>query len=53
VVQNVNNTERATYVPTKMEIDISLIPVNTRNQISKSFSFKEFANGNLLKRGYW
>jgi hypothetical protein len=53
VVQNVNNTERATYVPTKMEIDISLIPVNTRNQISKSFSFKEFANGDLLKRGYW
>ncbi len=53
VVQNVNNTERATYVPTKMEIDITLIPVNTRNQISKSFSFKEFANGDLLKRGYW
>lgn len=53
VTQNVNNTERATYVPTKMEIDISLIPVNTRNQISKGFSFKEFANGNLVKKGYW
>ena len=53
VVQSVNNTERATYVPTKMEIDINLIPVNTRNQISKGFSFKEFANGNLVKKGYW
>jgi hypothetical protein len=53
VTQNVSNTQRATYVPTKMEVDISLIPVQTRDQVSKQFSLKGFANGNLLKGGFW
>jgi hypothetical protein len=53
VTQNVANTERATYVPTKMEIDITLIPVQTRDQVSKQFSLKNFANGNGLKGGFW
>jgi hypothetical protein len=42
-----------TYVPTKMQITISLLPVQTRSQISKQFSVKQFANGNLLKGGFW
>ena len=42
-----------TYVPTKMEISITLLPVQSRSQISNNFSVKEFANGNLLKGGYW
>jgi len=49
----VNNTQRPTYVPTKMEIAIQLLPVNTRSQVSQQFSLKEFANGNLLKGGFW
>jgi len=49
----VNNTNECTYVPTKMEIDIVLTPVQTRSQVSKQFSLKEFANGNLLKGGFW
>ncbi len=49
----VTNTTRATYVPTKMEIDITLIPVQTRSQVSKQFSLKGFANGDLLKGGFW
>ena len=49
----VNNTNECTYVPTKMEIDIVLIPVQTRSQVSKQFSLKGFANGNLLKGGFW
>jgi hypothetical protein len=49
----VNNTQRPTYVPTKMEIAITLLPVNTRSQVSQQFSLKEFANGNLLKGGFW
>jgi hypothetical protein len=36
-----------------MEIDIVLTPVQTRSQVSKQFSLKEFANGNLLKGGFW
>jgi len=42
-----------TYVPTKMEISITLFPMQSRSQISNNFSVKEFANGNLLKGGYW
>ena len=49
----VNNTNECTYVPTRMEIDIVLTPVQTRSQVSKQFSLKEFANGNLLKGGFW
>jgi hypothetical protein len=53
VVGSVNNTQLANYVPTKMEIDITLIPVQTRSQVSKQFSLSNFANGNLIKGGYW
>jgi hypothetical protein len=53
IVQNVNNLTEATYVPTKIEINITLLPTNTRSQVSQQFSVKEFANGNLLKGGFW
>ena len=42
-----------TYVPTKMEMSISLLPMQTRQQVSKEFSLRAFANGNLLKGGFW
>jgi hypothetical protein len=44
---------RPTYVPTKMEITLTLLPIQSRQQVSKQFSLKEFANGNLLKGGFW
>jgi hypothetical protein len=53
VVGSVNSTQLANYVPTKMEIDITLIPVQTRSQVSKQFSLKGFANGDLIKNGFW
>jgi hypothetical protein len=53
VVGSVNNTQLANYVPTKMEIDLTLIPVQTRSQVSKQFSMEGFANGNLLRGGFW
>lgn len=46
-------TDSPTYVPTKMEISITLLPVQTRTQVSKQFSLSNFANGNLLKGGFW
>jgi hypothetical protein len=46
-------TNNPTYVPTKMEINITLLPVQSRQQVSKQFSVKEFANGNLIKGGFW
>jgi hypothetical protein len=44
---------QTTYVPTKMEIQVTLLPVQTRQQVSQQFSVKNFANGNLLKGGFW
>jgi hypothetical protein len=46
-------TTSPTYVPTKMEISIILLPVQTRIQVSQQFSMEKFANGNLQKGGYW
>jgi hypothetical protein len=41
------------YVPTKMEISLTLLPMQSRQQVSKQFSLKGFANGNLLRGGFW
>ena len=51
-VTNTTNTN-STYVPTKMEISVQLLPIQTRSQQSKQFSVQAFANGNLLKGGFW
>lgn len=42
-----------TYVPTKMEIAITLLPIQSRSQVSQQFSLKSFSNGDLLKGGFW
>ena len=46
--QSLINSE-ATYVPTKMQIQISAIPVVTRNDISNNFSLAKYATGELLR----
>jgi len=43
----------ATYVPTKMSMTINLLPVATRQQQSQQFSLREYASGNLIKKGMW
>ena len=43
----------ATYVPTKMEVTLVLNPIVSRKQVSQQFSLKEYANGNLIKKGMW
>ena len=42
-----------TYVPTKMTIAISLLPIQSRKQQSQQFSLRQYANGDLLKGGFW
>ena len=42
-----------TYVPTKMEIQLTLLPIQTRQQVSQVFKLQEFANGNQLRGGFW
>lgn len=51
--QAVYNTSNATYVPTKIEIQITLLPIQTRNQVSQQFSLQGFAKGDLLRGGFW
>jgi hypothetical protein len=52
-LQSVNNINNSTYVPTKCEIQLTLMPIQTRDQESKLFNMQDFANGNLLKGGFW
>lgn len=42
-----------TYVPTEIEIQLQLLPIQTREQVSKQFSLTSFAQGNLLRGGFW
>ena len=42
------NTQ-ATYVPTKMQISITAVPIVSRGDISKEFSLKKYATGALLQ----
>ena len=44
---------RPTYVPTKMDINLILLPVQSRQQVSQQFSLKSFASGDLIKGGFW
>jgi len=46
-------TNSPTYVPTKMEMTLVLLPMQTRSQISQQFSLKQFANGDLIRGGFW
>lgn len=50
---NTNNLEKATYVPTKLDLSLTLLPYNTRGQVSQTFNMKEFATGALIKGGFW
>lgn len=50
---NISQSGNPTYVPTKMEMSITLLPTQSRSQVSDQFSVENFANGNLLKGGFW
>lgn len=42
-------TREPTYVPTKIQMSITAIPIVTRNDISNTFSLEEYATGKLLR----
>ena len=47
---NVNySTKTPTYVPTKISLSITAIPIVTRNDISNNFSLREYGTGELLR----
>jgi hypothetical protein len=47
------SSQQATYVPTKMQIIITLLPIVTRGEIARTFSLADYASGKLLKKGFW
>jgi hypothetical protein len=42
-------TREPTYVPTKIQMAITAVPIVTRNDISNQFSLEEYATGKLLR----
>ena len=42
-----------TYVPTSVDLSLRLLPMQSRRQVSQQFSLKGFANGDLIKGGFW
>ena len=46
-------TADSTYVPTKLDLSITLKPMQSREQVSRQFSLKQYANGDLLEGGFW
>jgi hypothetical protein len=45
--------DEKTYVPTKLDINFTMLPIQTRKQVSTQFSLKKYASGDLLKGGFW
>lgn len=43
----------ATYVPTQMQIQLTALPIVSRNTIRDKFSLQGYANGDLIKKGIW
>jgi hypothetical protein len=46
-------TADSTYVPTKLDIALILKPIQSREQVSRQFRLDQYANGDLLKGGFW
>jgi len=42
-----------TYVPTSVDLSLRLLPIQSRAQVSQQFSLKGFANGDLIRGGFW
>jgi len=45
--------QRPTYVPTELTLSLTLLPIQSRKQVSENFSLRDFASGKLIKRGFW
>lgn len=42
-----------TYVPTRIQLQISAYPIVTRNRISNEFSLQKYGSGELSTKGIW
>jgi hypothetical protein len=48
-----NLLNNPTYVPSKLEIVLTLLPIQTRQQVSQVFSNANYNSGQGLKGGFW
>lgn len=42
-----------TWVPTKIQMVITCIPMMSRNEVSNEFSLGKYSTGSLISRGFW
>jgi hypothetical protein len=49
IFQNSQNIKEGTRVPTKINIQLSCLPIATRNAVSNKFSLRDYASGKLLR----
>jgi hypothetical protein len=49
IFQNSQNINEITRVPTKINIQLSFLPIATRNAVSNKFSLRDYASGKLLR----
>lgn len=47
------SNSQATYVPTKIQLQIGAYPIVTRKSTTDVFSLTDYATGKLLQRGFW
>lgn len=47
------SSDNPSYVPTKIDLSLTLLPMQSRQKVSQAFSLREFATGQLLKGGMW
>jgi hypothetical protein len=44
---------KASYVPSRISITLTLLPIQSRVQMSKEFSLKDYASGKLVTKGFF
>ena len=46
-------TKEPTYVPTRADISLTLLPMQSRKQVSEQFALRKYSNGSLYRGGFW
>lgn len=51
--QPARTSTKPSYVPSKIAITLTLLPIQSRVQMSKEFSLKDYASGKLVTKGFF
>lgn len=47
------SSSNVTYVPTKLNVQLTVLPLQNRKSVSQQFNVRDYASGTLLRKGYW